>query len=57
MPRLFVYPKKGDPFWYTLRKERISIGRSEDNDLALPDPFSSGHHAVISPSDGSYNFV
>lgn len=54
MPRLFVYPKKGDPFWYTLKGEKISIGRSEDNDLALPDPFSSGHHAVISPADGGY---
>jgi sigma-B regulation protein RsbU (phosphoserine phosphatase) len=54
MPRLFVYPKKGDSFWYTLKKEKVSIGRSEDNDLALPDPFSSGHHAVISPADGGY---
>jgi sigma-B regulation protein RsbU (phosphoserine phosphatase) len=54
MPRLFVYPKKGDSFWYTLKGERVSIGRSEDNDLALPDPFSSGRHAVISPADGGY---
>ena len=43
MPRLFVYPKKGDSFWYTLKREKVTIGRSEDNDLALPDPFSSGH--------------
>jgi serine phosphatase RsbU (regulator of sigma subunit) len=54
MPRLFVYPKKGDSFWYTLKGERVAIGRSEDNDLALPDPFSSGHHAVIVPADGGY---
>ncbi|MFZ2054435.1 MAG: SpoIIE family protein phosphatase [Candidatus Aminicenantales bacterium] len=54
MPRLFIYPKKGDSFWYTLKREKVSIGRSEDNDLALPDPFSSGHHAVISPADGGY---
>jgi sigma-B regulation protein RsbU (phosphoserine phosphatase) len=54
MPRLFVYPKKGDSFWYTLKGEKVLIGRSEDNDLALPDPFSSGHHAVISPIDGGY---
>ncbi len=54
MPRLFIYPKKGDPFWYTLKGEKVSVGRSEDNDLALPDPFSSGHHAVISPADGKY---
>ncbi len=54
MPRLFVYPKKGDSFWYTLKAEKVAIGRSEDNDLALPDPFSSGHHAIISPTDGGY---
>jgi serine phosphatase RsbU (regulator of sigma subunit) len=54
MPRLFVYPKRGDSFWYTLKREKTSIGRSEDNDLALPDPFSSGHHAVISPANGGF---
>jgi serine phosphatase RsbU (regulator of sigma subunit) len=54
MPRLFIYPKKGDTFWYTLKKEKASIGRSEDNELPLPDPFSSGHHASISPSNGGY---
>ena len=54
MPRIFVYPKKGDTFWYTLAKEKISIGRSEDNDITLPDPFSSGHHALICPSNGGY---
>jgi sigma-B regulation protein RsbU (phosphoserine phosphatase) len=54
MPRLFVYPKKGDSFWYTLKREKILIGRSEDNDLALPDPFSSGHHAAIAPADSGF---
>jgi serine phosphatase RsbU (regulator of sigma subunit) len=54
MPRLFVYPKKGDSFWHTLKRERTLIGRSEDNNLALPDPFSSGHHAVITPSDSGF---
>jgi serine phosphatase RsbU (regulator of sigma subunit) len=54
MPRLFVYPKKGDSFWHTLKREKILIGRSEDNDLALPDPFSSGHHAIIAPADNGF---
>lgn len=54
MPRLFVYPKKGDSFWHTLKREKILIGRSEDNDLALPDPFSSGHHAIIAPADSGF---
>jgi phosphoserine phosphatase RsbU/P len=55
MPRLFVYPKKGETFHIDLKKERLSIGRSDDNDIALPDPFSSGHHAVIFPTDGGYS--
>jgi len=54
MPRLFIYPKKGETFWHNLKPERISIGRSEDNELPLPDPFSSGHHALIYPSDGKF---
>lgn len=54
MPKLFIYPKKGDVFWVHLKMERISIGRSADNDIALPDPFSSGHHALIYPSDGKF---
>jgi serine phosphatase RsbU (regulator of sigma subunit) len=54
MPRLFVYPKKGDTFFLDLKKERISIGRSEDNDIPLSDPFSSGHHAFIFPTDGGF---
>ncbi|MDH7513431.1 MAG: SpoIIE family protein phosphatase [Clostridiales bacterium] len=54
MPRLFIYPKKGEAFWHNLKPERISIGRSEDNELPLPDPFSSGHHALIYPSDGKF---
>src|SRR4030043_732610 len=54
MPRLFVYPKKGDSFWHTLKREKILIGRSEDNDLPLPDPFSSGHHAIIAPADNGF---
>jgi len=54
MPRLFVYPKKGDTFFVDLKKERITVGRSEDNNIALPDPFSSGHHASIFPTDDGF---
>ncbi len=54
MPRLFIYPKKGETFWHSLKPERISIGRSADNELPLPDPFSSGHHALIYPSNGKF---
>jgi pSer/pThr/pTyr-binding forkhead associated (FHA) protein len=54
MPRLFVYPKKGEFFQYTLKDEKISLGRSGDNDIPIQDPFSSGHHALIYPKDSGY---
>jgi sigma-B regulation protein RsbU (phosphoserine phosphatase) len=54
MPRLFVYPKKGEFFQYTLKDEKISLGRSGDNDIPIQDPFSSGHHALIYPKDSRY---
>ncbi len=54
MPKLFIYPKKGDFYCFELRPERISIGRSEDNDIPLLDPFSSHHHALIYPSNDKF---
>lgn len=54
MPELFIYPKRGKPYRYTIKKERISIGRSDDNDIAIHDPFSSGHHSIIYLSDRGY---
>lgn len=54
MPELYIYPKKGDPIRYLLEKEKISLGRSADNDIYLQDPFCSGHHAFISTSESGY---
>jgi sigma-B regulation protein RsbU (phosphoserine phosphatase) len=54
MPLLFIYPKKGDPFQFVLGEKRISVGRSGDNDIALNDPFCSGHHAHIYPSKDGF---
>ena len=54
MPKLFVYPKKGDEFQLPLKKDKISIGRSADNNILIPDPFCSGHHAFIYPTDTGY---
>ncbi len=54
MPRLFVYPKKGDLFQFNLQDKKITLGRSSDNDIPIQDPFASGHHAVIYPSDSRY---
>jgi sigma-B regulation protein RsbU (phosphoserine phosphatase) len=47
MSKLYVYPKKGDPFTYVLDRAEVSIGRAPDNTLAIPDLFCSSHHAVI----------
>lgn len=54
MAKLFVYPKKGEAFTLPLKQERISIGRSPDNDISIVDPYSSGQHAFIYPSEGGY---
>lgn len=54
MPRIFVYPKKGEFFQYTLKDEKIFLGRSGDNDIPIQDPFSSGKHALIYLKDSRY---
>ena len=51
MAKLYVYQKKGEDYSIPLKKDRISIGRSADNDINVVDPFCSGHHAYIYPSD------
>jgi len=54
MPTLFVYPKKSEAFCFSLKKEKILIGRSADNDILIDDLYSSGRHAFIYPSDVGY---
>jgi sigma-B regulation protein RsbU (phosphoserine phosphatase) len=54
MPRLFVYPKKGEIFQFTLKDEKISLGRSGDNNIPIQDPFASGNHAFIYLKDSRY---
>ena len=54
MPKLFVYSKKGEEIIIPLKDKRISMGRSEDNDIPILDPFCSGHHAFIYPSEKGY---
>jgi len=54
MPKLFVYPKKGESICLVLKNEKISVGRSPDNEIPLPDPFCSGHHAFIYPVESGY---
>ena len=54
MPKLFVYPKKGEELVIPLKNNKISMGRSADNDIPILDPFCSGHHAFIYPKEDGY---
>ncbi len=47
MDNLHIYLKEGNEFQFSLTEEKISIGRSSDNDIPLPDPFCSRHHAFV----------
>lgn len=49
-PQLFVYPKGRDSFSYDFTEDKVSMGRSGDNDISVPDPFCSGSHAQIKRS-------
>lgn len=54
MSKLYVYPKSGEEFTFSLKGEKISMGRSADNDITILDPFCSGQHAFIYPSETGY---
>ncbi len=54
MPTLYIYPKVGDFFTISLGTEKVTIGRSSDNMIFVPDPFCSSHHAVIFPIETGY---
>jgi pSer/pThr/pTyr-binding forkhead associated (FHA) protein len=48
MPKLLLFLQNGDAREVLFDKDRITIGRRSDNDVALPYPGVSGRHAVIS---------
>jgi len=54
MPTLYIYPKGGDSFTIALSTDKVTIGRSSDNTIFIPDPFCSSHHAVIYPIDRGF---
>ena len=54
MATLYVYPKQGESFSFPLKDKQVTLGRSADNDIPIPDPFSSGHHALIVPSETGF---
>jgi len=39
---------------YSIRRNGLTIGRSEKRDIVIPDAASSRHHATISVEDGKY---
>jgi len=47
MPKLFIYPKKGDPFHIMMEEKPMNIGRAADNEIPVPDPFCSSKHALV----------
>ncbi|MFW6132098.1 MAG: FHA domain-containing protein, partial [Candidatus Aminicenantaceae bacterium] len=54
MPKLYVYPKNDDSFDIALKGKKLTVGRSHKNDIVIEDPFCSGVHASIYPSDSEY---
>lgn len=54
MPRLFIYPKKGEAAIFELLDRQVSVGRLPDNDIVIEDPYASGHHAFIIPHESGY---
>jgi serine phosphatase RsbU (regulator of sigma subunit)/pSer/pThr/pTyr-binding forkhead associated (FHA) protein len=47
MPELMILSADGTRGRYALTKERITIGRSRESDIFLPDQWLSRHHAEI----------
>ena len=47
MGKLIVTNANGETSDFELSKERVTVGRHNDNDICLNDKAVSGHHAVI----------
>jgi phosphoserine phosphatase RsbU/P len=54
MATLYIYPKDGESYTIPLKDRQVTLGRSAENDIPIPDPFSSSRHALIFPSDTGY---
>jgi len=54
MPELYVFPRRGDPYTYTMEKESVCLGRAPENDLILADQFCSSCHALIVAVEGGF---
>lgn len=54
MAELSVQSADGSKQRYKLDKERVTIGRSRENDIFLPDQWLSRHHAEVRRRDASF---
>jgi sigma-B regulation protein RsbU (phosphoserine phosphatase) len=54
MTELFIRPKKGEPFSFTLGDQKVCLGRAANNDIVLTDLYSSGCHALIVPTEKGF---
>ncbi|MDR2244115.1 MAG: FHA domain-containing protein [Burkholderiales bacterium] len=57
MPKLLLFLQDGGAREVLFDKDRITIGRRSDNDVALPYPGVSGRHAVVSYLSADKCFV
>jgi len=54
MPEIAIQTAGGTRERYPLAKGRVTIGRSRDSDIFLPDQWLSRHHAVIEQRDEAF---
>ena len=54
MPEIAIQTAGGTRERYPLAKERVSIGRSRESDIFLPDQWLSRHHAAVEQREGAF---
>jgi serine phosphatase RsbU (regulator of sigma subunit)/pSer/pThr/pTyr-binding forkhead associated (FHA) protein len=54
MPEIAIQTAGGTRERYPLAKDRVSIGRSRESDIFLPDQWLSRHHAAIEQREGAF---
>ncbi len=54
MPNLYVVTNDGQIFNFPISKDKVSIGRSNDNDLILADNTVSRYHTEIQKRKNDY---
>ena len=54
MPEIAIQTAGGTRERYPLAKDRVTIGRSRESDIFLPDQWLSRHHAAIEERGDGY---